>query len=413
MHIAGRLSRTLLKSVARHAKVTSCQCLAGCRKIPSERQLYPNAIEAQPVAASAVCNARAKLDETVFKSLHCRILEQAGLADAGKRWKGHRIFAVDGTKINLPRPLIEEGYRTPSRLVHYPQGLVSCLYQLRSKIPVDFDLHAHENEREAALAHLKALSENDVVVYGRGYYSWEMLHAHAVRGLHPVFRIKRSSAFDAFIAGRETEAIIDVAPGKKVLRRLRLKHGCDAAAPCRLRLVKYTAGETVFVLGTTLLDRKTYPAQDLRDLYLGRWGIEELYKISKQLMTVQDFHGQSGRGVKQELYAHFILITLTFSLPVYAPLKPATNCSAERSRSASVRRPWSNLDQCSVSRTLRASTVMAPPRTRAVGKASSVRNASPSAHCAFSSLPAARRRCYSARALDTDRRANPLSSCDS
>ena len=62
-----------------------------------------------------------------------------------------------------------------------------------------------------------------------------------------------------------------------------------AAAPCRLRLVKYTAGETVFVLGTTLLDRKTYPAQDLRDLYLGRWGIEELYKISKQLMTVQDF----------------------------------------------------------------------------------------------------------------------------
>ena len=236
---------------------------------------------------------------------------EAGLADAGKRWKGHRIFAVDGTKINLPRPLIEEGYRTPSRLVHYPQGLVSCLYQLRSKIPVDFDLHAHENEREAALAHLKALSENDVVVYDRGYYSWEMLHAHAVRGLHPVFRIKRSSAFDAFIAGRETEAIINVAPGKKVLRRLRLKHGCDAAAPCRLRLVKYTAGETVFVLGTTLLDRKTYPAQDLRDLYLGRWGIEELYKISKQLMTVQDFHGQSGRGVKQELYAHFILITLT------------------------------------------------------------------------------------------------------
>ena len=42
-----------------------------------------------------------------------------------------------------------------------------------------------------------------------------------------------------------------------------------------------------------------------------RFQFEELYKISKQLMTVQDFHGQSGRGVKQELYAHFILITLT------------------------------------------------------------------------------------------------------
>ena len=38
--------------------------------------------------------------------------------------------------------------------------------------------------------------------------------------------------------------------------------------------------------------------------------IEELYKVSKQLMTVEDFHGRTERGVKQELYAHFILITL-------------------------------------------------------------------------------------------------------
>ena len=53
VHIAGSLSRTLLKSVARHAKVTSCQCLAGCRKIPSERQLYPNAIGVQPSANMA------------------------------------------------------------------------------------------------------------------------------------------------------------------------------------------------------------------------------------------------------------------------------------------------------------------------------------------------------------------------
>ena len=269
--------------------------------------------QATPVAASAVCKARAKLDEAVFKTLHARILERAGLHGAGTLWKGHAIFAVDGSKMNLPRPLVGEGYRRPAPHVHYPQGLVSCLYRLRSKIPIDFDLHVHENERVAALAHLHALSENDVVVYDRGYYSWEMLHAHATRGLQAVFRIRNRSgiAFDAFIASRQTEAIVEVVPGKRCQQKMRRKHPGAVFPPHRLRLVKYTAGGTAFVLGTTLFDRKTYPVEDLAELYQGRWGIEELYKISKNLMTVQDFHGQSGRGVKQELFAHFILITLT------------------------------------------------------------------------------------------------------
>ena len=37
----------------------------------------------------------------------------------------------------------------------------------------------------------------------------------------------------------------------------------------------------------------------------------ELYKISKRLLAVEEFHGQTERGVKQELYAHFVLITVT------------------------------------------------------------------------------------------------------
>jgi hypothetical protein len=46
-------------------------------------------------------------------------------------------------------------------------------------------------------------------------------------------------------------------------------------------------------------------------LYHERWDIEELYKISKVLIEVQDFHAQTERGVKQELYAHFVMITLS------------------------------------------------------------------------------------------------------
>ena len=58
------------------------------------------------------------------------------------RWQGHRIFAIDGSRINLPRPLLRCGYKTPSDNAHYPQGLLSCLYQLKAKIPMDFHLVA-------------------------------------------------------------------------------------------------------------------------------------------------------------------------------------------------------------------------------------------------------------------------------
>ncbi len=38
---------------------------------------------------------------------------------------------------------------------------------------------------------------------------------------------------------------------------------------------------------------------------------EELYKVSKRTIAVDEFHGRTERGVRQELYAHFNLIAMT------------------------------------------------------------------------------------------------------
>ena len=159
--------------------------------------------------------------EQLFKTLHQAILKVVFDAegrsrharkvrpDTDRRWQGHRVFAVDGSSLNLPRGRVHEGWRTPVDGAHYSQGLVSCLYRLQSRLPVDFDLHAHGNERAAALAHLNVLSANDVVVYDRGYYSYEMLHAHAIRGLHAVFRMQRKTGIDVdrFIHGRRRDTV--------------------------------------------------------------------------------------------------------------------------------------------------------------------------------------------------------------
>ena len=257
-----------------------------------------------PVSPSAMCAARAKVHENLFRALHAELLRRAGETAMGPRWKGHRLFAVDGTKLNLPRPLVAAGYRTPSDNAYYPQGLLSCLYRLRSRIPVDFDLVAHANERKAALSHLDALADNDVVVYDRGYFSRALLCAHIARGLHPVFRLQANAngAAAAFVKSDDADRVVEISTGAG-------REG--GRGKTALRLVKYEIAGSAYVLGTTLLDRRMYPVADLSDLYHERWGVEELYKVSKQLIDIEDFHGRSERGVRQELFAHFVLIALT------------------------------------------------------------------------------------------------------
>jgi hypothetical protein len=268
--------------------------------------------QAQPVAASAMANARGKLDETIFKTLNAHIIRTDEPTLTEPRWLQHRVFAVDGTKMNLPRPLRAAGYCPPSDHAHYPQGLVSCLYQLKTKIPYDFDLAAHGDERTMALSHLPVLSADDVVVYDRGYFSYVLLYAHYQRHLQGVFRLKKNvyTAIDEFIAGDETDKVIDIEPSLPRQKEIRVQYPDIVFIPLRLRLIKYVVAQTTYVLGTTLIDEGLYRTDDFADLDHARWGVEALYKISKVLIDVEDFHGQTERGVKQELFAHFVLITL-------------------------------------------------------------------------------------------------------
>ena len=264
----------------------------------------------QPVAISSIGKARARVHEDVFRDLHREILAHD---THDPNWNGHRTFAVDGSKLNLPRPLVEAGYPLPNDGAHYPQGLLSCLYRLDNRMPVDFLLTPDADERAAARTHLDALSPGDVVVLDRGYFSFVMLHAMIARELHPVFRIQRNSAaaFDRFRDGDRDDARVRVTPGQDALRKLKAAGIPAPDSPAVLRLVRYDIGKNRYVLATTLADPERYSVKDLAALYHGRWGIEEMYKISKDVIAVDAFHGRSERGVRQELYAHFNLIAMT------------------------------------------------------------------------------------------------------
>ena len=295
--------------------VTLAELWAQCRRLGLELP------QPTPVSAASMCAARAKVRADVFLRIHRAILARAPRDEP--RLRRRRLEAEPAPPAGRRRlPPACAGGPLPPRPAQLPLPATRPpARRLRPARPGD--------ERRAALAHLPALAPGDVVVYDRGYYSFRLLHAHAERGLHAVFRLQSNAnaAFAAFFRSDRRDDIVTVEPSDEARRQ----SPPGGLAPCRVRLVKYAAGTSTYVLATTLLDRQRYRVRDLSDLYHARWGIEEMYKVSKQMLSVEQFHGQSELLVQQELSAHFSLLAMTRLFPNHsegatAPLRASRRC---------------------------------------------------------------------------------------
>ena len=94
--------------------------------------------QATPVTPAAICNARAKLDENVFKTLQVQILKHADRSGKGSQWKQHRLFAVDGTKMNLPRAIDRQWLSNPFGQCLVPPGAGELSIPVEIKNPAGF-----------------------------------------------------------------------------------------------------------------------------------------------------------------------------------------------------------------------------------------------------------------------------------
>lgn len=268
----------------------------------------------QTFAPSSVCEARTKLDPNIFKELNSKIIEKwAQYVEKPLLWHGHRLFGVDGSKFNLPRELIAAGYKTPCDQAHYPQGLVSGVYDLLTGIPHDFDIVSHHNERTCAKKHLREFfREEDVIVYDRGYFSFEILELHVRLGMHCIFRLQPNTLkeIEDFWDSEKSDEVILLHPSIEFAKAVK-RGDIDASLnPVKARLIKYVISGITYVLCTTLIDQVKYPKDIFPEVYHARWGFEEMLKVSKIITGVQDFHAKTELGIKQELFAHFLLITL-------------------------------------------------------------------------------------------------------
>lgn len=264
------------------------------------------------VSNTAYSKARAKLRHTAFIELNKMCVLPAVYEDGDyETYKGLRVLAVDGSKIMVPDNASTNAYfgsfdsTSPIVSNTYCMGLASVLYDVVNGVCIDAVFaNGHAAEADLAIDSLKLTDENDLVIYDRGYCSFRMLNAASDAKGHFLIRCHRRSfgvTRDMFEGKGPEDITVTLEPGYKHLRQ-----GLDKPVRVRFLRVVLDTGE-IEVLSTSLLDQDAHPAEDFKDLYWKRWGVETFYGILKGRLDIENFTGLSSESVLQDFHASVFL----------------------------------------------------------------------------------------------------------
>jgi hypothetical protein len=262
-----------------------------------------------PISATSFCSARPKITSGLFKHVLQEIATTAfdDPSLSGLRWRGRRVFAVDGDKINLQRsPELDRAFGTPKG-AYCPQVLLSVLFDVCAKMPVDAEVSSSAtSEREHLLQMLQSLEPKDLLLLDRGYPSHEILQALCRDEIDFLIRLPEA----------ETFAVVDRLRGtclRDLVFTLDPPRGAPSDwKPLEIRVVKIKMDDGAESFFFTSLGVSEFDHDDLRELYHLRWVLEEFFKVFDGSYIGQgQFRSKSAEGVLQEIYALLVFLAIS------------------------------------------------------------------------------------------------------
>ena len=266
--------------------------------------------------SSAFIQNRKKINPEVFKYLSSVIIKNFYTPDNDdlKLLGGLRVLACDCSIITLPFTTeLKERYGVVKNVstLDIAQAKVSVLYDVLNRLALDVEIDkSRAPERDLALKHRHCWQAKDLVIYDRGYPSYEFINEHSRSGIDCLMRTRTdtSTLIKTFIASGKRSLVTLMYPcqdksfkGKPYTR----KHNMQV----RLVRVDLPGGETEILI-TTLLDSKKYPTKMFMKLYFLRWGIETFYDELKNKLRVEHFSGYSDTTIRQDLYCAVFISNL-------------------------------------------------------------------------------------------------------
>lgn len=255
--------------------------------------------------SSAYSQSRQKINPLVFESLSDTLVEEFYTDNelGVKLLKGFRLLAVDGSTVNLPfsKELSQKyGYARNQTGNTNVQARVSVLYDVENQLVIDANINSRSTyERAMALEHLPKCNSNDLVIFDRGYFSYDFLTA--LGDIPFLMRLKSDlNPVKNFIRTNKTSQIVEINSCKYVHK----KKGEQKPAPIKVRLIRVelSSGE-IEILATSLNNTRKYPSKLFKELYFKRWKVETFYDELKNKLKVELFTGYSQIAIQQDFFA--------------------------------------------------------------------------------------------------------------
>lgn len=277
---------------------------------------------------SALSQARTKLTLERCDATFTQIAQQCTAARATPRvqFAGRRLVACDGTSLTLPvRQALRDHFGVP-RCSHgdclAPQAALTVLFDVGAHQPIAFSLkRCRYPERQALLDLEHHLRPNDLLLADRGYPSRELFarlcakkHDFLIRA--SAMHANSMAEFRSFLSSGKNDDTISL----PLLRAAQREAGAGATA-VRVRVIRFRDNSVL----VTSLDAAEATADDLRALYLDRWGIETAFGEMKGFRGLENFHARTALGIYQEVTAVFLFMLLESELEGRARQHHAAN----------------------------------------------------------------------------------------
>lgn len=196
-------------------------------------------------------------------------------------------------------------------LSHYPTMNLVLLSDAFSAEPLGVSIGKYESsERELAKDLFKKVTSNDILLLDRGLGGREVYSELASQNLLFIHRAQTRGTclheVKRFLSGKKKTEIIILKISKHQFLNLRLVRGTDLKD-----------GEPI-VYVTNLLDKKHYRSNEIHDLYKSRWRVETNIGHLKNTLGLERIKSKSYNSVLQDIYAHFIVLTLAAQAQVTA-----------------------------------------------------------------------------------------------
>lgn len=269
--------------------------------------------------ASAFCQAREKIKPEFFKVLNEKVVkffydnyEKEGFV---KKWKGHLLWAVDGSYINIPDTAqTRRKYGIQTHIYNdegIVQALASFLYDVLNEININSGIAETKIEKSFIFNdHSRQYRKDAIIIYDRLYADYSVIAFHIKAGIDFVLRCHTSNTFkkvEEFIKSDRIDEIVHLQVNTKQKKFVK-ENELPEEVTVRLVRVELENGE-IEVLMTSLLEEE-YKVEDFKWLYNKRWGVETYLDRLKNQLELERFSSERLTGIEQDFYGTIFLSTL-------------------------------------------------------------------------------------------------------